>query len=315
MPLLSVVVPLYQKEPWIGRCLDSVSAQTLEDHEVVVVDDGSTDGGGDVVRARRDPRVRLVTQDNAGEGAARNRGVAEARAPWIALLDADDEWRPGFLSSTLAVAAAQPGLAAVFTNVTDADTGARLLPASGAGSVADYFAFALANRGVGMTASSTLVRREALAACGGFRVGVEVGADNDAWARLAWSGPLAYVSEPLAVYHATIPESATWRARRGVPAFPATVESFRAWQAAGRIPASLCASSRRFVNGLLLDHAAALCNTRHTREARAVLRDPLVQPALEPMRYAAVALRARLPHDLHLGLRRWLGRGEPWMAG
>src|SRR4051812_43314767 len=118
-PLVSVVIPLYHKAPYIDRCLDSVAAQTVTGYEVIVVDDGSTDGGLDLVRARRDPRLRAFSQAHAGEGAARNRGVAMARADWVAFLDADDEWMPGFLEATLQQVAAHPSVVCVFTNIVD----------------------------------------------------------------------------------------------------------------------------------------------------------------------------------------------------
>jgi len=94
---VSVIIPLYNKAPYIRRCLDSVLAQTVSDFEVIVVDDGSTDRSRSLVAAYLDPRIRLICQENAGPGAARNRGIAEARYPLLAFLDADDEWLPTFL--------------------------------------------------------------------------------------------------------------------------------------------------------------------------------------------------------------------------
>lgn len=94
---VGVVIPLYNKGILVRRALNSVLNQTYQNFEVVVVDDGSTDEGPDVVRECSDPRVRLIQQANAGPGAARNRGVQETQAPYLTFLDADDEWMPRFL--------------------------------------------------------------------------------------------------------------------------------------------------------------------------------------------------------------------------
>src|SRR5260370_952192 len=98
---VSIVIPLYNKAAYIKRALDSVRAQTFADYEVIVVDDGSTDGGGDLVTGYGDPRVRLIRQNNAGPGPARNRGIEDAAGPYLTFLDADDEWMPTFLEKSL----------------------------------------------------------------------------------------------------------------------------------------------------------------------------------------------------------------------
>jgi glycosyltransferase involved in cell wall biosynthesis len=90
---VSVIVPLFNKAKYIERALRSITAQALSDFEVIVVDDGSTDGGARIAESHPDPRFRLIRQPNAGPGAARNHGAAEARAPYLAFLDADDAWR------------------------------------------------------------------------------------------------------------------------------------------------------------------------------------------------------------------------------
>ena len=93
---VSVVIPSYNSSAWIDETLASVQAQTLPHFEVLVVDDGSTDDTRDRVRARAaiDPRLRLIEQQNAGVCRARNRGIAEARAPLVCFLDHDDWWYP-----------------------------------------------------------------------------------------------------------------------------------------------------------------------------------------------------------------------------
>lgn len=110
MPRFSVVVPLFNKAATVRRTLDSIAAQSFPDFEVLVIDDGSTDGSADLVRAHPDPRIRLIEQANAGPGAARNRGIGESRAEWIAFLDADDTWRPDYLTGHLELLAAFPAV-------------------------------------------------------------------------------------------------------------------------------------------------------------------------------------------------------------
>ena len=85
------------------RALESISAQTFEDFEVIVVDDGSTDNGAAIVADYPDSRFRLVSQANAGPGAARNAGVEQARGEFLAFLDADDEWFPNYLQESVSL--------------------------------------------------------------------------------------------------------------------------------------------------------------------------------------------------------------------
>ena len=101
-PAVSVVIPLYNKAAYVRRAINSVFDQSFDDLEIIVVDDGSTDGGGEVVAAIEDPRLRLIRQANAGVAAARNVAVGAARGRWVAFLDADDTWRPDRLARQFA---------------------------------------------------------------------------------------------------------------------------------------------------------------------------------------------------------------------
>ena len=105
MPAVSVIMPAYNVEPYIGDAIRSALAQTYTDFELIVVDDGSTDGTADVVRqlAREDHRIRLVQQANRGLAGARNSALRAARGDFFALLDSDDLWEPEFLAEQLAI--------------------------------------------------------------------------------------------------------------------------------------------------------------------------------------------------------------------
>ena len=95
--LISVIIPLYNKESSIAQTLQSVFSQDYSDFEIVVVDDGSTDNSVEIVEAMNDPRIRLIKQENGGPSMARNTGVKNAKGEWILFLDADDEMLPGAL--------------------------------------------------------------------------------------------------------------------------------------------------------------------------------------------------------------------------
>lgn len=96
--MISVVIPLYNKAHTIVNTLQTVFNQTYQNFEVVIVDDGSTDNGVQLIQERfDDSRIRIITQENAGVSVARNRGIDEAKGEWVAFLDADDEWHPDYL--------------------------------------------------------------------------------------------------------------------------------------------------------------------------------------------------------------------------
>jgi glycosyltransferase involved in cell wall biosynthesis len=108
-PLVSCIVAVFNGERYLEEALRSILDQTYRPLEVIVVDDGSTDGTADVV-ARFGPRIRAVHQPNAGPAAARNRGLADARGDWVAFLDADDLWHPEKLTRQAARLRARPEL-------------------------------------------------------------------------------------------------------------------------------------------------------------------------------------------------------------
>jgi glycosyltransferase involved in cell wall biosynthesis len=131
-PRVSVVVPAYNRAHLLGRTLDSVIAQTVTDWELVVSDDGSTDGTADVAEryARADPRIRVVHASNAGVAEARNRGfvATDRRSEYVTFLDSDDLWLPDTLEAMTRELDDRPDLVAVYGLARCIDSDDRLLP-------------------------------------------------------------------------------------------------------------------------------------------------------------------------------------------
>jgi len=210
--MISVVIPLYNKEKTIERALRSVLAQTFQDFEIIVVDDGSTDNGSQVVAFVADPRIRLVRQPNAGVSAARNRGVTEARGEVVAFLDADDEWLPGFLEAIHELVKTNPSASVFATGYFKVMADGRHCPAAvGANHLQNYFQVA-ADSDPPIHASAMAVRKSALEEIGGFPVGTKSGEDLLTWARLAVRFAIAYDPRCLARFYE--PESLEERPER-----------------------------------------------------------------------------------------------------
>ncbi len=100
-PLISVVIPLYNKEKWVKRCVESVLDQTYSHMEILIVNDGSTDNSLQVVETIEDNRIKIINKPNGGVSSARNLGIEHAKGEYIAFLDADDEWEPKHLDILL----------------------------------------------------------------------------------------------------------------------------------------------------------------------------------------------------------------------
>lgn len=114
-PSVSVIIPAYNSLPVIFATLDSVLAQTFDDLEIIVVDDGSTDGTAQAVTGY-DPRIRVLRQENQGIAGARNAGLAAARGKFFAFFDHDDIWHPGKLEAQLAIFTAHPQFGVVLSD-------------------------------------------------------------------------------------------------------------------------------------------------------------------------------------------------------
>ncbi len=184
-PAFSVIIPLYNKEREIETTLRSVLAQSYPAAEIVVVNDGSTDRSAEIVRGIGSPLVRLVDQPNAGECAARNRGIREARSEWVALLDADDRWHPEFLAEIAAMIAEWPDCGAYCTgfDIVNAEGSHPAPGLAERGIVANFFRDS-AHRYV-TTSSTVAMPRRVFDEVGGFPEGMKIAGDLYMWIKLA----------------------------------------------------------------------------------------------------------------------------------
>ena len=202
-------MPLFNKEGQVAGSVRSVLAQTRGDFELIVVDDGSTDGSRRIAASIEDRRIRVIDQRNAGVSSARNRGIMAAAADLIAFCDADDEWDPDHLEALLGLAARFPGASVFATGYAFAERGGkrranilRGLPEGfDEGYLPDYFRIAAASDPP-VHASAVAATRQALLSVGLFPVGVQTGEDLLTWARLAESHRIAYQRRPSAVFRA-----------------------------------------------------------------------------------------------------------------
>jgi glycosyltransferase involved in cell wall biosynthesis len=197
---VSVVIPAWNAAPTIARAVRSAAAQSPRPVEVIVVDDASGDGTGEVAAAAA-PGVRVVGGAGQGVGPARNIGIREATGAWVGFLDADDRWEPGLLAAAIDAIEAQQGAVACFVAATPVDDDDRVIGRHDVTPMVSFEDLFLGR--IVPTTSATLVSRKAILDAGGFfdgfaaRAGVE---DFDLWLRIARQGPCVGVPAPLATY-------------------------------------------------------------------------------------------------------------------
>ena len=197
--MISIIIPLYNKEKSIVRTLHSVLEQSYQDFEIVIVNDGSTDNSVRELSKVKDCRIRLVEQPNRGVSVARNTGIAIANGEFVAFLDADDEWSTDYLQTQYGLTLKYPKCDVFATNYEFKDiqgvvsnTIIRHIPFREIdGELSNYFTVAACSHPPLWT-SAVMVRKSAINFIGGFPVGVKSGEDLLTWAKLAASYRIAY---------------------------------------------------------------------------------------------------------------------------
>lgn len=297
-PACSVIIPTRDCLPYLPGTLASIQAQERDDLEILVVDDGSTDGSAAwlAAQAARDSRLRVLEAGGHGPSAARNCAIAAARSPLIAFLDADDTWRPGKLSAQIVFHQSHPDAVFSFTDYRHVDPEGRDLgtcfgfwpafhrrvgSAPGYRPLSDAASVLLAENVAGT--STVMARRRALQDANGFATDLDSAEDWDLWLRLSRAGPVGF-TDAVGTDYLMRPGSATGNAvarlnavreimRRHTAAAPVAPWALR--HARARLLTGQAELARRQGRraGALGRHVLALLHAPSLRALRAVAAD------------------------------------------
>ena len=199
-------MPLYNKAPYVGKAVESVVGQTYGEWELVVVDDGSTDGSGDTVKAFTDNRIHLMRQENAGVGMARNNGVAASHGEYLCFLDADDWWEPTFLAEMAALIERHPDAGIYGTGYYIVKNGRKRVAPIGVdegfteGDI-NYCQVYAKTLCMPLTSITVCMPRTVFEEAGGFPTGIRLGEDFLLWIHTALKHPVVLLNKPLSNYN------------------------------------------------------------------------------------------------------------------
>lgn len=205
VPVVSVVIPAFNAEKWLTAAVDSVLNQSLDNWELLVVDDGSTDGTVAIISRVNDPRVRLVSQENQGPTAARNTGFSNCRGQYVALLDADDQYETQFLERTVDFLDQNPSFGFVATDQfliardgrkTTAFTISKHLPTTDCPIAVDYCRVRMRERCFPSN-TALVLRRSLIDRLGGYESTLFGGEEMELVLRWTRETRLGYIPHPL----------------------------------------------------------------------------------------------------------------------
>lgn len=219
----SIIVPLYNKAPYVRKALESIISQTFSGWECVIVDDGSTDGSLDVVRdfvrndgmsrlrlneplTLNDGRLTILSQLNAGVAAARNNGVAKSHGEYVCFLDADDWWEPNYLEEMDKLIKEYPDAGLYATNYVYYKPGKTHVALKLERGYINY-PEAYLQGPMPIWTGATCMPRKIFDEMGGFPVGIKLGEDFLLWAKTALHYPVAFCEKSLAYYNNDVPAS------------------------------------------------------------------------------------------------------------
>ncbi|MBM3703409.1 MAG: glycosyltransferase family 2 protein, partial [Actinobacteria bacterium] len=209
-PLVSVIIPTYNRDKYITLAIDSVLNQTFKDYEIIVIDDGSTDNTQIVLKPYRD-KIIYIYQKNSGVSAARNAGIRIAKGEWLAFLDSDDEWQPTYLTSQMSRVKEIPEAVMHVTNSIMMENDGRMINTFEKKGLSfkfrqnkgllidDPIAFVIKYHITNLPC--TIIKKNTFLETGMFDETINIAEDTDKLLRVALKGSLGIWNEPLVLFY------------------------------------------------------------------------------------------------------------------
>jgi glycosyltransferase involved in cell wall biosynthesis len=203
MAYFSIVIPVYNKEKFVAKTIESVLSQTFTDYEIIIVNDGSTDQSEAKISTFKDNRIQYYSKKNEGVALARNFGIEKATADYICFLDADDFWDPAFLETMQRYSSELPEQK-VFAAAIEIETKNKTIPAHySIPSTSDFEIvnfFDASQKECALWTSSVCIHKSVFEKVGDFDTKIKHGEDTEFWIRIGLQFPIVFISKILARY-------------------------------------------------------------------------------------------------------------------
>jgi len=204
--MFSIVIPLYNKAAYIEKAIQSVLAQTFQEFELIVIDDGSTDGGLEIVQQIKDSKIQLIQQKNQGVSTARNNAVKATKYDYVAFLDADDWWSPDFLEEMKSLITEFPEgslyASSYFKVKNHKNRRAKIgVPANFERGYFDYCKAYITSAWMPVWTGAVILQKNIFNEMQGFKPQLKLGEDFDLWLRIALKYKVVLLNKPLAFYN------------------------------------------------------------------------------------------------------------------
>jgi len=203
MPYFSIIIPVYNKEKFVAKTIESVLSQTFTDYEIIIVNDGSTDQSEAKISPFKDNRIQYYSKKNEGVALARNFGIEKATADYICFLDADDYWYPTFLETMQRYSSELPEQK-VFAAAIEIETKNKTIPAHySIPSTSDFEIvnfFDASQKECVLWTSSACIHKSVFEKVGDFDTKIKHGEDTELWIRIGLQFPIVFIRKILARY-------------------------------------------------------------------------------------------------------------------